>query len=138
MNLAEILKVAWKSLVSNKLRSLLTMLGVIIGVGAVIIMMANSLTGSSLLTSSTIENPSPSGSVRSRSATSKGLPLLAPARSCSTASLQRVAATTSRPRLASARANPRPLKMGSGSNHCVRYRIFKEPATRRGARSPCS
>jgi putative ABC transport system permease protein len=40
MNIGEILKVAWKSLISNKLRSLLTMLGVIIGVGAVIIMMA--------------------------------------------------------------------------------------------------
>ncbi len=40
MNLGEILKVAWKSIASNKLRSLLTMLGVIIGVAAVIIMIS--------------------------------------------------------------------------------------------------
>jgi putative ABC transport system permease protein len=36
----ELIAVAWKSLMSNKSRSLLTMLGVIIGVAAVIIMMA--------------------------------------------------------------------------------------------------
>lgn len=36
----EIVKIAWKSLMSNKLRSVLTMLGVIIGVAAVIIMVA--------------------------------------------------------------------------------------------------
>jgi putative ABC transport system permease protein len=36
----EVLKAAWKSLNSNKLRSLLTMLGVIIGVAAVIMMIA--------------------------------------------------------------------------------------------------
>ena len=40
MNLGEVLKIAWKSLMSNKLRSILTMLGVIIGVAAVIIMIA--------------------------------------------------------------------------------------------------
>jgi putative ABC transport system permease protein len=40
MNFSEILHTAWKSLTSNKSRSLLTMLGVIIGVAAVIIMMA--------------------------------------------------------------------------------------------------
>ena len=40
MNWREVIKVAWKSLISNKLRSVLTMLGVIIGVAAVIIMMA--------------------------------------------------------------------------------------------------
>ena len=40
MNPAKVLKVAWKGLVSNKLRSLLTMLGVIIGVAAVIVMIS--------------------------------------------------------------------------------------------------
>jgi putative ABC transport system permease protein len=40
MNLFEELRVAWGSLVSNKLRSLLTMLGVIIGVAAVIVMIS--------------------------------------------------------------------------------------------------
>lgn len=40
MKIAELIKVAWMSLVSNKLRSLLTMLGVIIGVAAVIIMIS--------------------------------------------------------------------------------------------------
>jgi putative ABC transport system permease protein len=40
MNFGEVIKVAWKSLTSNKSRSLLTMLGIIIGVAAVIIMMA--------------------------------------------------------------------------------------------------
>ncbi len=40
MNLFEVLRVAWSSLVSNKLRSLLTMLGVIIGVAAVIVMIS--------------------------------------------------------------------------------------------------
>jgi putative ABC transport system permease protein len=40
MNINELLKAAWKSLISNKLRSLLTMLGIIIGVAAVIMMMA--------------------------------------------------------------------------------------------------
>ncbi len=40
MNLGETIKVAWKSLISNKLRSLLTMLGVIIGVAAVIVMIS--------------------------------------------------------------------------------------------------
>jgi putative ABC transport system permease protein len=40
MNWREVIKVAWTSLLSNKLRSVLTMLGVIIGVAAVIIMMA--------------------------------------------------------------------------------------------------
>ena len=40
MNFGEVIKTAWKSLVSNKLRSLLTMLGVIIGVAAVIMMIS--------------------------------------------------------------------------------------------------
>jgi putative ABC transport system permease protein len=40
MNLGELLNIAWKSLMSNKLRSVLTMLGVIIGVAAVIMMVA--------------------------------------------------------------------------------------------------
>jgi putative ABC transport system permease protein len=40
MNFSETIKVAWTSLVSNKMRSLLTMLGVIIGVAAVIVMIA--------------------------------------------------------------------------------------------------
>jgi putative ABC transport system permease protein len=40
MRWREVIKVAWKSLLSNKMRSVLTMLGVIIGVAAVIIMMA--------------------------------------------------------------------------------------------------
>jgi putative ABC transport system permease protein len=40
MKPSEFLKVAWKSLLKNKLRSLLTMLGIIIGVSAVIIMVA--------------------------------------------------------------------------------------------------
>jgi len=40
MKFSEVIHSSWKSLNSNKLRSLLTMLGVIIGVGAVIIMIA--------------------------------------------------------------------------------------------------
>ncbi len=40
MSLSKVLRVAWKGLVSNKLRSLLTMLGVIIGVAAVIVMIS--------------------------------------------------------------------------------------------------
>jgi putative ABC transport system permease protein len=40
MNLWETIKVAWEGLSSNKARSLLTMLGIIIGVAAVIVMMA--------------------------------------------------------------------------------------------------
>ncbi|MCD4671228.1 MAG: ABC transporter permease [Anaerolineaceae bacterium] len=40
MNIREVLRVAWKSIFSNKSRSILTMLGVIIGVAAVIVMMA--------------------------------------------------------------------------------------------------
>ncbi|MGD9101025.1 MAG: ABC transporter permease, partial [Anaerolineae bacterium] len=40
MNLRETFKVAWEGISSNKIRSLLTMLGVIIGVAAVIVMMA--------------------------------------------------------------------------------------------------
>ncbi len=40
MKFSEVLSSSWKSLTSNKLRSLLTMLGVIIGVAAVIIMIA--------------------------------------------------------------------------------------------------
>jgi putative ABC transport system permease protein len=40
MSLSKIIQVAWKGLTRNKLRSLLTMLGVIIGVSAVIIMVS--------------------------------------------------------------------------------------------------
>ena len=40
MRLGEVLGVAWEGLITNKVRALLTMLGVIIGVAAVIIMMA--------------------------------------------------------------------------------------------------
>ncbi len=40
MNYREIVYTAWKSILSNKLRSVLTMLGVIIGVAAVIMMIA--------------------------------------------------------------------------------------------------
>lgn len=40
MKLHEVLMISWKSLAANKSRSLLTMLGVIIGVAAVIVMMA--------------------------------------------------------------------------------------------------
>jgi putative ABC transport system permease protein len=40
MNYREIIHTAWKSLLSNKLRSILTMLGVIIGVAAVIMMIS--------------------------------------------------------------------------------------------------
>lgn len=40
MNLLETLRIAWEALVSNKLRSILTMLGIIIGVGSVIAVVA--------------------------------------------------------------------------------------------------
>ncbi len=40
MLIVELIRVAWKSLLSNKSRSILTMLGVIIGVAAVIVMMS--------------------------------------------------------------------------------------------------
>jgi putative ABC transport system permease protein len=40
MNLSEPLKIAWEGINSNKVRSMLTMLGVIIGVAAVIVMIA--------------------------------------------------------------------------------------------------
>jgi putative ABC transport system permease protein len=40
MKLSEVLHASWKSLASNKMRSILTMLGVIIGVAAVIIMIS--------------------------------------------------------------------------------------------------
>jgi putative ABC transport system permease protein len=40
MNLREFLNVAWESIVGNKMRSLLTMLGIIIGVASVIIMVS--------------------------------------------------------------------------------------------------
>lgn len=40
MEIKEVIKIAWKSINANKSRALLTMLGVIIGVAAVIIMMA--------------------------------------------------------------------------------------------------
>ena len=40
MNFSEILNVAWEGITANKVRSLLTMLGIIIGVAAVIVMIA--------------------------------------------------------------------------------------------------
>ena len=40
MNLSQVRQIAWEGVMSNKIRSLLTMLGVIIGVAAVIIMIA--------------------------------------------------------------------------------------------------
>jgi putative ABC transport system permease protein len=40
MNLSKVIQIAWKGLTRNKMRSLLTMLGVIIGVSAVIIMVS--------------------------------------------------------------------------------------------------
>jgi len=40
MNLLEYIKLAFLALRTNKIRSLLTMLGIIIGVGAVIVMVA--------------------------------------------------------------------------------------------------
>ncbi len=40
MNIIEVFLAAWKSLISNKMRSILTMLGIIIGVAAVIVMIA--------------------------------------------------------------------------------------------------
>ena len=40
MKLSELLHIAWEGISRNKLRALLTMLGVIIGVAAVIIMIA--------------------------------------------------------------------------------------------------
>ena len=40
MRPSKVAQIAWKGLVRNKLRSLLTMLGVIIGVSAVIIMIS--------------------------------------------------------------------------------------------------
>src|SRR5512139_996197 len=40
MKLSEIFRIAWEGISRNKLRALLTMLGVIIGVAAVIIMIA--------------------------------------------------------------------------------------------------
>jgi len=40
MNLRELLRLAWNSILTNRMRSLLTMLGIIIGVAAVIVMVA--------------------------------------------------------------------------------------------------
>jgi putative ABC transport system permease protein len=40
MNLSEPIKIAWEGIVSNKVRAMLTMLGIIIGVAAVIVMIA--------------------------------------------------------------------------------------------------
>ena len=40
MNLSETLRIAWDAILKNKIRAFLTMLGIIIGVAAVIIMVA--------------------------------------------------------------------------------------------------
>src|SRR5471030_855631 len=40
MNVLNLIRLAWKALLRNKIRSLLTMLGIIIGVGAVITMVS--------------------------------------------------------------------------------------------------
>src|SRR5208337_2347392 len=40
MNPSEVLRISWEAILKNKVRTLLTMLGVIIGVAAVIIMIA--------------------------------------------------------------------------------------------------
>ena len=40
MNASEVIRIAWEGVTTNKIRSLLTMLGVIIGVAAVIVMIA--------------------------------------------------------------------------------------------------
>ena len=40
MNIFNLLRIAWRALLRNKLRAFLTMLGIIIGVGAVISMVA--------------------------------------------------------------------------------------------------
>jgi putative ABC transport system permease protein len=81
MNVLESLRVALRGLVSNKLRTLLTMLGIIIGVGVVILVVAigqgatqrvtqavNSL-GTNLLTVSTSRNRLRIGTTTSRAAT---------------------------------------------------------------------
>lgn len=40
MKMNKVMQIAWRGLIKNKLRALLTMLGVIIGVAAVIVMVA--------------------------------------------------------------------------------------------------
>ncbi|HEY8346937.1 MAG TPA: ABC transporter permease [Symbiobacteriaceae bacterium] len=55
MNLLETLRVAWEALAANKLRSLLTMLGIIIGVGSVVAIFAISR-GASKAVSSELAN----------------------------------------------------------------------------------
>src|SRR5947209_6116942 len=56
MNIFESLSVAWSSLRSNKLRSILTMLGIIIGVAAVVALMGIGQGAQSSITSSITSN----------------------------------------------------------------------------------
>src|SRR5436853_7928556 len=84
MNLLESLRVALRGLISNKMRTMLTMLGIIIGVGVVILVVAigqgatqrvteavNSL-GTNLLTVNSMRNRLRVGNATSRAANPTG------------------------------------------------------------------